>query len=107
MFETAALEKSLDAASLRHQVLANNIANLNTPGYQAQTVVFEGALREALEDGEATETVQPQVVAQPGQTSIHHEMASLAKNQIMYQALTTKISGTFGLLKWVIETAGR
>ena len=105
LLDTRLLENSLDAGGLRQQVIANNIANLNTPGYQAQTVAFESELRQALEDD--TEPARPQVVAQPGRTNIHNEMASLAKNQIMYNALSNKISGLFSALKWVVENAGR
>lgn len=105
LLDTQFLEKSLDAGSLRQQVIANNIANLNTPGYQAQTVAFESELRQAMQDG--AEPARPRVVAQPGRTNIHNEMASLAKNQIMYNALSNKISGLFAALKWVVENAGR
>ena len=107
LLDTQLLENSLDAGSLRQQVIANNIANINTPGYQAQTVAFESELRQAMEDEEPASQVRPQVVAQPGRTNIHNEMASLAKNQIMYNALSNKISGLFSALKWVVENAGR
>ena len=39
--------------------------------------------------------------------NINNEMANLAKNQIMYNALATKISGVYGSLKWVVENSGR
>lgn len=45
---TAALERALDAASLRHQVTSNNLANVNTPGFKRARVAFEDALRSAL-----------------------------------------------------------
>ncbi len=107
MFDTQMLENALDASSLRQQVIANNIANINTPGFQAQTVNFEAELRQAMEDDETPAQVRPQLQAQPGRTSIHNEMASLAKNQIMYNALSSKISGVFASFKWIVENAGR
>ena len=103
LFETQLLEHSLDAATLRNRVIANNIANQNTPGYVAETVLFEKELRQATDK----EAVRPRVVAQKGHVDINNEMCSLAKNQIMYQALCSRISGIFGTLKWVIENAGR
>lgn len=109
ILDTQLLENSLDASSLRQQVIANNIANVNTAGYQAQSVTFESELRQAME-GEGHESarqVRPQVVAQAGRGNIHNEMVSLAKNQIMYNALSSKISGMFAALKWVVENAGR
>lgn len=109
LLDTQLLENSLDASSLRQQVIAHNIANLNTPGYQPQSVSFETELRQAIEEGgsEDARQVRPQVMDQPGHTNVHNEMASLAKNQIMYNALSTKISGLFASFKWIVENAGR
>ena len=59
------------------------------------------------EGHESARQVRPQVVAQAGRGNIHNEMVSLAKNQIMYNALSSKISGMFAALKWVVENAGR
>mgnify|MGYP000530431163 CR=1 FL=1 len=42
------LQKALDAASLRQNVLANNIANVNTPGFKRSYVSFEESLQQAL-----------------------------------------------------------
>ena len=42
------LLKGLDAASLRQQVTANNLANMNTPGFRRSDVSFEGQLLKAL-----------------------------------------------------------
>lgn len=47
----AALGTALDGLSLRQQVAANDIANVDTPGYQASRVDFEDSLRTALDDG--------------------------------------------------------
>ena len=41
----------LDVAALRQKVVSQNIANVNTPGYQHQQVSFEAALQKALDDG--------------------------------------------------------
>ncbi len=131
--DTTMLEKALNAASMRQQVISNNIANINTPGYQGQTVVFETHLREAMANEDAEKngetavgaagavdkeftldgtgwsmaSLQPELVDQVGKVDVNQEMASLAKNQIMYNALATKISGIYGALKWVVENSGR
>ncbi|NLB63278.1 MAG: flagellar basal body rod protein FlgB [Fibrobacter sp.] len=44
------LKKSLDAASLRGKAIANNIANVNTPGYRRIEVAFEDKLKDALDE---------------------------------------------------------
>jgi flagellar basal-body rod protein FlgB len=43
------LKRSLDAYSLRQRVIAENIANAETPGFKARQVEFETLLREAGE----------------------------------------------------------
>lgn len=47
------LEKSLDAYSKRQRAIANNIANAETPGYQAQKVSFEDQYRKYLYRGKS------------------------------------------------------
>lgn len=42
------LERALDARLLRHNVLAGNLANSNTPGYVPRDVDFDAAMRERL-----------------------------------------------------------
>ncbi|MET0860808.1 MAG: flagellar basal body protein [Microbacterium sp.] len=46
-----ALSSALDGLSLRQRAIADNIANINTPGYHAKRVQFEDALRSAIADG--------------------------------------------------------
>jgi flagellar basal-body rod protein FlgB len=124
------LEKALGVASLRQQVIANNIANANTAGFRATNVAFEDSMRKALavkkhEEGEFELTglvdpefdlgssgnvddVQPTMIKEQGAgVDMNKEMANLAKNQIVYQALTRKISGNIGALKYVIDNSGR
>lgn len=44
----SAVERALDGLSARHAAHANNIANLNTPGYVKREVNFEATLLDAL-----------------------------------------------------------
>ena len=53
------LGRSLDALSMRQSVIADNIANVDTPGYTARTVEFEQALRGAMGDDAAMAQVVP------------------------------------------------
>ncbi|MGQ9824805.1 MAG: flagellar basal body rod protein FlgB, partial [Desulfotomaculales bacterium] len=43
------LKKQLDASALMQKVIANNLANINTPGFKKSSVRFLDALREALD----------------------------------------------------------
>ena len=42
------LGKAADASFVRNEVIANNIANADTPGYKREDVDFESALQKAL-----------------------------------------------------------
>ncbi len=45
----SALTSALNALSLRQRVIANNVANIQTPGFTAQQVSFEEALASQLD----------------------------------------------------------
>jgi len=50
---TGLLAEMIRATAVRHRVLAANVANIETPGYQAQEATFSGALAEAQGRGGA------------------------------------------------------
>src|ERR1700752_519122 len=58
LFDTTqlALERSIEGAGKRHQALAANLANANTPGYQRVDVDFHGALAAAMNAGDESQT---------------------------------------------------
>lgn len=102
------LSKSLDACMLRSRAIANNLANINTPGYQRIEVEFESKLRDALDEKKLKGTVdqadqmhlgkaeldQLQPIAyrsqdptQPGEINnvdVDVEAAKMAENQMLY-----------------------
>jgi flagellar basal-body rod protein FlgB len=99
------LKVALDGASLRQQVIANNIANSNTENYQALQVTFEDELRQAMStsgDLSASDIAQvtPHVEADPnsyGGVSIDQQMVQMSKNFIHYQALLKALNGRIEL----------
>lgn len=129
--DTTFLEKALNAASLRGQVISNNLSNVNNPDYEAKSVVFDSHLREAMDaesgggdawkfksdlpvdmqvadaGGWTKANLRPTVETVGGAIDVNTEMASLAKNQILYNAYTSKVSGIYGSLKWIVENSGR
>ena len=46
-----AIQASLDGLAARQRIIAENLANVDTPGYLAGRVSFESSLAEALQDG--------------------------------------------------------
>lgn len=119
-FGTGMLEKALDAAALRQQVIADNVANVNTEGYKPKTVAFEEKLADLCQQASDEDpssggypsdaelaSIQPDVQTTEGHVDISRENVNLAKNQILYNALTGKISGYLGALKYVVDNSGR
>lgn len=47
-----ALQSALRGLAARQEVIAENVANVETPGYLAKTISFEDSLRAAMESGE-------------------------------------------------------
>lgn len=131
------LEQSVKTAGLRHQVIANNIANVNVPGFRAAEVRFEDQLREALQPGNTPAglqglttdprhipingTARPALPVEPrvqlaetgvmrqdgNSVDIEAENAKLAANQLWYQALVRSVQDEFTRLRTAINEGRR
>jgi flagellar basal-body rod protein FlgB len=109
------LSKLLDAANLRHNVIAQNVANVNTPGYRRLDVSFEDALARALgSQGEAKAlAIKPEVVEgtpdverPDGNTvDMDAEMGRLSKNTLLYRVFAQVLAGELATMRSAI--AGR
>ncbi len=118
------MEKGLDAASLRQKVLADNIANLETPDFKRSDVKFDQVFQEALGQSEnlvlkvtnsehltgTGESSGNVIVTDPGQlhsngnnVNIDREMTNVAENNIYYSALTRASSMYTGILRLLIN----
>lgn len=95
------LQYTLDASSLSQKVVANNIANNQTPGFQATQVHFEQALQAALNSGQpATAQAQltPETLASRldgNNVSLTNEMVTMQKVALDQQFATTALTATF------------
>ena len=112
---------ALTGLSLRQQAISRNIANIDTPGYQAQTVNFQQALARLMDNNvllpmkttdEAhltTAESKPFLTTslRPGGTlradhnnvDIDVEMADMSEAGIQYQAISQAVSKNLLLLK--------
>lgn len=118
---TEGLGAALDLYQARHTVLAENIANSETPGYRARDIEFADQLAAALtapqETGQPTEPanmkmpmrVEPSIdrnaTIKPDGNSValDTQVGRLAENAFKIQALTQILSGRYQGLKRVIE----
>ena len=115
-----AIGLALNAAGLRQQVLANNLANVNTPGFKRSDVNFDEKLTKALEaasDGSAadldslTPTVEPDNVTtmriDGNNVDVDIEMSDLAENNIRYNALVQLAAKHLNQLQYIISDGRR
>lgn len=114
------LKKSADHSTFRHNLLVNNLSNVNTPGYKRRdTTDFGKALAEALDKDSFRAKVgdsrhidfgrselhalNPEMVIQEetrfrndgSSVDLDLEMAEMSKNGMRYQMLTRRMKGYF------------
>ena len=123
------LENALDGTWLRNKTIDQNIANVDTPNYKRKAVLFEDYLRKELNtpDKRLNITNEKHI---PGIGNINNkprivedkklsyrfdgnnvnedvEMAGLAKNTIMYDALTRQLIDEYDKIKNAIIEGGK
>jgi len=118
LFPKSNLQKALDASWLRNEVISNNIANVDTPGYKRKTVKFEEFLSSEMKTGKISKgqtrlKSSDIMVSQDYSTlsyrsdgnnvDIENEMAELATNSLRYNTLIQKMNGDFQNLRKVIR----
>lgn len=116
------LDKAADAANTRNEIIANNIANVDTPNYKRKDVSFENYLEQALIGGEIldervadinshlsdfggityTDNSTLSYRLDGNNVDIDTENAYLAENQIRYNALVEQIGQEFARYKTVL-----
>ena len=125
---TRVYQKGLDAMWLKNQVIDNNIANFDTPGFKASHVDFESVFRDAIHKtgelqgtlthvnhipiGEENSIMEATPRARVVNTvmkldgnnvDIEFEMAELYQNKAQYDYMMQKLNGAYSLLKTAIR----
>lgn len=105
------LQYAMNSLSQREQVLSNNIANAQTPGFVAQDVSFESQLSGIL-DGTSTSGPDSSgdVVNAPDLTTsqdgnrvdLESQMSKMTETNLMFGALTQLTADRFGILNTAI-----
>ena len=128
----AALQKTLNAGSLRHKVLTSNIVNIDTPNYKAFEVVMEDALKRNNRSVGPIEMVRTRPRHLSGRHSpsnpikikvadsttfnlradgntvdLDRTMGKLAENTILYRSAAQIIKKKFQGLKNAIQGGGK
>lgn len=117
---------------MRQQVRAENLANVNTPGYRARTVNFETALRSARNvpppgtslataapglvpttvmdarlGGELASSFAPTVRPGGGPVDKTYEVGQMMNDNIRYRVLTQQVTQKLNKVKEIISEMGR
>ena len=123
--------KVMDLRLQRQNIVASNLANVNTPGYKEKTLEFEDSLQKALNKdarGKMTKTskmhipatfeankfsgrtlsnFEPRVVHGENPVDLDKEMVTMTKNNLAYNALTQIIKKDFQGMQKVIQDGAR
>ncbi len=125
------LTTSMRLRAARNEVLAANIANVDTPGYHSRDLKFAGVLQALAESGESSTGGQNgriQLVSthpghlRPGmqnalrveedegekkldhnQVDLEQEMTRFAENSLLHETSVTLLSRSFGSLRYAIN----
>ncbi|NCD32776.1 MAG: flagellar basal body rod protein FlgB [Spartobacteria bacterium] len=108
------LSKVMDITTVRHRVLADNMANVNTPKFRRSDVHFLDALRDAMDsdggpdairDVQGTIDIDDESPASPdgNNVSIQKELAEMSQNQMLYNFAARAVNRKYAGLKKAIS----
>src|SRR5262245_61478936 len=109
---TSVLHSALDGLALRERVIADNIANVDTPGIRASSVDFQSSLQSAIADGsiaggggsgaQILATGTP-VGENGNNVDLRKETLAAMQSQFQYQMVTRSVSDHFNLITTVTQ----
>ncbi|OHX12070.1 hypothetical protein BI347_00110 [Chromobacterium sphagni] len=106
---------ALDGLVARQQVIAQNIANLNTPGYTPMRVEFESALQSVAAgagDGANAVRIKPDLrqaapTGQAAQAELSHQVSMLADTVLRYQTLIKGVNKQLAIMQLAVSDGRR
>ncbi len=120
------LASALDYSHFRHELIANNLANAETPGYKREDVTFEDLLRSEKQQRNLLQTHDSHLPGEvrKGQLIAHEvqgtrtrldgsnvdievEMAKLAANGLYYQSVSQLLNSRLMMIDRIIAQGGR
>jgi flagellar basal-body rod protein FlgB len=102
------LATALDGLSARQKVIANNVANVETPGFTASRVDFESSLAQAIAGGDPTATtVSTTATADPAgangnNVNLDDQNLALAQTGLQFRTMIEGLNSKYQLLRAAI-----
>lgn len=98
------LERYMDLLSARQKLVASNIANVDTPGYQTQDIDFQTEFQNATAGAPAIAGVPGLAVKNDGNNvSLDRESRLLAENALRFQMASTLLRGKIAQIRSAID----
>ena len=107
------LDAGIQAEALRQKAISNNIANLQTPGYERLDVKFEELLAKAIDSsGQAVLEKATPVLERPKQTpvnsngndvSLESEIGQMVKNTLRHTAYIRLLNKKYNQIELAID----
>ena len=112
------LEKIVRFTTMRHKILASNIANADTPGYRAKDIPFNEVMSKKMMELQSTNPAHLRgVPSEMGETvtedrspwedgnnvALDMELANMTENGLLYQAGVKLMSAKFQIYKNAIK----
>ncbi len=108
-FQVDQLSLLLQQAELRHRVISQNIANVNTPGYRNVDVSFAGTLEQMMDHSRGS--LQASLVETPGlavrqdgnNVDVDGELGKLTKNSLQFETYSQLLAAKMAMLRSAIS----
>lgn len=85
------LQRAMDLRMLNQQIIASNLANVDTPGYMARKLNFEASMQRALDGMDEAAVIEnspnPAVSLDGNNVDLDGELGELGRNRVLYQAM--------------------
>jgi flagellar basal-body rod protein FlgB len=110
------LNEALDLSYKRNQLIATNLANIDTPDYMPKDLEFENHLKFLLtEDPQTSSTPRPDAYDRPGpeigldgnRVDMEQEMMAQAANKLLYEMVSQIVQKKLALIRYSIDEGGR
>lgn len=102
-----ALENLLTLTSKRQQVLAANVANLDTPGYRAKDITFADRLDENLDVSARVVEVETKEKPNGNNVDLDRELTEITKNGLQYITIVQYLNQRIKTLRSAIIEGGK